>query len=80
MASAQATRKRKWLRGESVQAMVVETHDDNNLLVDVDGYLFRVVNRSLSDPQVGDPLFLQVASVDPLELKIVGGRGFTRVG
>lgn len=71
--------KRHWVRHEQVRAEVVDIPSPGHLLVDIEGFLFRVANRSLSNPQEGDILMLQVQAVDPLELRIVGGPGFVRL-
>lgn len=76
---AHAERRRKWVRDEMLRASVVEIPSPGNLIVEIEGFLFRVANRSVAHPVVGDQLRLQVASIDPLELKIVGGNGFARL-
>ncbi|MBX3018363.1 MAG: hypothetical protein KF767_10765 [Bdellovibrionaceae bacterium] len=77
--SAQAERKRRWVRDEMLRARVVEIPSPGNLIVDIEGFLFRVANRSVAQPSVGDVLRLQVQAIEPLELKIVGGAGFARL-
>lgn len=77
--AAHAERKRRWVRDELLRARVVEIPSPGNLIVDIEGFLFRVANRSLAQPRVGDLLKLQVQAVEPLALKIVGGPGFARL-
>lgn len=77
--SARLTRKRAWVRDELLHAKVIEVPSAGYLIVDIDGFLFRVANRSLTQPRIGDRLDLQVQAVEPLELKIVGGPGFARL-
>jgi hypothetical protein len=79
MSASSVARKRSWIRDERLRAEVVEIPSPGNLLVDIEGFLFRVANRSVGEPRIGDILQLQVQTVEPLELKIVGGRGFARL-
>lgn len=57
--------------GDVVQAKVIETVEDNSLILSFQGKLLRVLNKTGSDYIADDRVELQVAKIKPLEFKLL---------
>lgn len=59
-------------KGQRILVSLVEIHEQNNLLVEYKGDLFRVRNTSGKRFEIGDRISLVVSQMSPLEFSLVG--------
>jgi|GEM_PF-3558242 len=67
------------VKGQKIKVVVEELQPQKHIVVSYQGHLFRVLNTSASDFQIGDVVLLLVIQTNPIELSLSPERTFVRL-